>query len=123
MSKTDSEIAQELIDDIAGEFSAYTTDQLVPYIAETRLSVSESFWGERYDLAVKLLAGHDLLSAKAGAAGSAAGPVASKSAGELSISYAVSTNAALNGAHSGTGWGRRYDALLQTQRYKAPIVI
>lgn len=123
MSKTDSEIAQELIDDIAGEFASYTVDQLVPYVAETRLSVSEDFWTERYDLAVKLLAGHDLLSAIAGGAGSAAGPVASKSAGELSISYAVSANAASNGAHSGTGWGRRYDALLQTMRYKTPIVV
>lgn len=121
--KTDAQIAQELIDDISGEFSSYSIVQLTPYIAETRLNVNEGFWVERYDLAVKLMAAHNILSAKAGGANAGAGPVASKSAGELSISYATSNNQAYTGLYSTTGWGRRYAELLQSVRFKAPLVI
>lgn len=123
MAKTDTEIAQELIDDIAGEFSAYTLAQLEPYVAETRLSVNADFWGDQYDLAVKLLSGHNLLTAKAGGANTAAGPVASMSAGELSISYSTTSNAARNGTNAGTGWGQRYDALLQRRRFMSVITV
>lgn len=121
--KTDGQIAQELIEDIAGEFASNTLAQLTPYVAETRLNVNADFWGDRYDLAVKLLAGHVITSAKAGGANSSAGPVASKSAGELSISYAVSSNRAYTGLYSTTGWGRRYAELLQTMRFKTPLVV
>lgn len=110
---TDAQIAGQIVNDLSGEFAQYTVDQVTPYVTEARLSVSESFWCDKYDLASKYLAMHIIASLRNGGA-SAAGPVASKSAGELSISYMQSTSRAYMGLYSTTGWGRRYSELLAT---------
>lgn len=111
---TDSQIADQIVNDISGYFAQYTVDQVTPYVTEARLSVSESFWCDKYDLASKYLAMHLIASLVKNGGASAAGPVASKSAGELSISYAVSTSRAYTSLYSTTTWGRRYSELLAT---------
>lgn len=115
-------IAQQIVNDLSGEFASYTAEQITPYVDEARLSLDECFWDTKYDLASKYLAMHIITSLRNGGAG-AAGPVASKSAGELSISYATPSSDAYTGLYSTTGWGRRYAELLRTIRYKATSVV
>ena len=120
MALTDAQIAAELIADISGDFSAYVSATLEPYVAEARFSVNASFWGTRYDLAVKLMAGHLLTERIRG--GNSSGAIASKTAGALSISYATA-DGVYAGAYGSTNWGQRYQELLATQRYKTIMAI
>lgn len=119
---TDAEIAQQILDDLSGEFASYSLLQVEPYVTEARLSINCAFWGELYNLASKLLAMHIIADTVAGSSGSA-GPVSSKSAGELSITYATPSSSAYTGLYSSTGWGRRFAELLATIKYRATTVI
>lgn len=118
MAKTDTEIASQLVNALSGEFASYGPSDLEPYVVRARLNVSESFFGDSYDLAVLYMTGH--LCTEEIRGGASAGTVQSKSAGELSITYAT-PDAAYTGAYATTNWGRRYLELVATRRL--PIVI
>lgn len=129
----DAVIAQQIVDDISGEFSSYTAEQLTPYVTEARLSISVDRWIAygtsatpygRYNLASKYLAMHIIASLRNGGSGGStpAGPVTSRSAGELSESYASPTAGAYVGLYSTTGWGRRFAELLATLMPSATVV-
>lgn len=128
---TDAAIAQQIIDDLSGEFSTLTVEQVTPYVTEARLSINIDRWMTpcsstpygRYNLGSKYLAMHIIASLRYGGAGSTpAGPITSRSAGELSESYASPTAGAYLGLYSTTGWGRRFAELLALLMPSAMVV-
>lgn len=81
--------------------------------------LSASFFGgvddPRYKMARVLLAAHIAApyAAAAAGAGAAAGPVTSRSEGDVSESYAVAS-VSLTGSHSSTAHGRAFDELVRS---------
>lgn len=129
---SDAAIAQQIIDDLSGEFADLTPDQVTPYVTEARLSINADRWYQctnssnpygKYNAGSKYLAMHLIASLRnGGSGGSSPGPVTSRSAGELSESYASPSAGAYTGLYSTTGWGRRFAELLATLMPSAMVV-
>lgn len=117
---TDAEIAQRLVDHISGAFATYTVQQLTPYVAQARRLLAIDFWNDLYDDASFYLAAHLIAQDAAGTTG-ISGPVASQTAGQLSISFATPDQS--ESTFSSTSWGRRYEEMLTTQRFRVPLVV
>lgn len=103
--------ASDILSAIAPAFDASANRSLFLELAELR--TSSTHYGDNRTQAVALRAAH-LLALNAAANGSdgvSGGPVASKSEGDLSVTYAVSSDAMADGDLNSTAYGRQLIAI------------
>src|SRR5688572_2749485 len=105
---------------LAPALSTIASGTQTAILAAANVHVANSEWGDSANLAATLLAAHFATALYSGAGASASGPVASKTVGSMSVSYAVL--ASENGLER-TGYGREYLRLVRnTAAFRGPMV-
>lgn len=91
------------------EFETIPEARLQLFIEDAMLQVSKKAWGKLYEQGVLALAAHLLKITPTGKGGGSPYPVSSKTAGSLSIGYAVPTTSNIDEALLATTvYGQRY---------------
>lgn len=98
-------VTPEAVRALAPEFDTLADERIELFIAQAERRVNRAAWGVRADDGVMYLTAHLLTQSKKGA-GAAPGPVSSVSVGEVSQSYAVSSD--LQGSLGATHYGREF---------------
>jgi len=102
------------------EFAAVPDGRVDLFIADATIELCPTRWGARYEKGLAYLAAHYLAIAlkneAAGGAGSTVSPLASRSVGDVSVSFATgSSGSAGKGEefYNSTAYGQEYWALMQ----------
>lgn len=117
----------ELFRAIAPELEAETADRVGTFLTLAATRLTSSAWGAVYAEAVVLLAAHMItLSPAAGTAEpGVSGAITSRTAGDLSVTYAASTSSApwSDAWYARTTYGQQFVALRNTRAAGGPRVV
>ena len=98
------------------EFDSQADARIEIFIEDAKLELSESKWGDRYDKGISYLTAHLLsiaLKTEKGSVGSV-GPIASRSIGDVSISFSNKTSESqIEAYYNSTPYGQEFWNMLQ----------
>lgn len=101
--------------------AGYDDDRLTLVIAEGALELDEDEWGTLYETGLTYIAAHLAVTTTSPGGESAAGPVASRSVGSVSVSYAVAADSSAVSLND-SAYGKRF-AELRRRVLGGPVAI